>query len=173
MDEKAKLRITLKQLRLGINQQDRKIKSSQICQSLESLDLANINRLHFYMPIAPKGEVDIMPYIESLKRTLPNIELFTSKKIEGIWKNIAVFNSNYYEGAYNYDVILVPMLGFDERLHRIGYGGGHYDKFLRDQPFATKIGVCFEACKVDNIPAESHDINLDKIVTETMIYSKK
>ncbi|MFI5271326.1 MAG: 5-formyltetrahydrofolate cyclo-ligase [Candidatus Saccharimonadales bacterium] len=171
MNEKAVLRTTLKQLRLGINEKDRKIKSDQVCHLLESLDLSGINRLHFYMPILSMGEVDILPYIESIKRAYPHIELFTNKKIDGAWKNIAAFNgSNSYEA--NYDMILVPMLGFDERLHRVGYGGGHYDKFLKAQSSAKKIGVCFDACRVDKIPDELHDIKLDKIVTETKVYSE-
>ncbi|HEY5441911.1 MAG TPA: 5-formyltetrahydrofolate cyclo-ligase, partial [Candidatus Saccharimonadales bacterium] len=70
-----------------------------------------------------------------------------------------------------FDVILVPMLGFDPAtLHRIGYGGGYYDKFLAGQPQAKKIGVCFEQAKVKNFTPESYDVPLNVIVTEQAIY---
>ena len=63
------------------------------------------------------------------------------------------------------------MLGFNSKaLHRIGYGGGYYDKFLATQPQAQKIGVCFEQGKLAQIPAELHDIPLDVIITENHIY---
>lgn len=66
-----------------------------------------------------------------------------------------------------FDLILVPMLGFDDQLQRIGYGGGYYDKFLATQPHASKIGVCFELGRLDQpIPAEPHDIPLERVVTE-------
>jgi 5,10-methenyltetrahydrofolate synthetase len=64
------------------------------------------------------------------------------------------------------------MLGFDPKtLHRIGYGGGYYDKFLAGQPEAKKVGVCYEAGKTGQIPMESHDIALDMVVTENQVYS--
>jgi 5-formyltetrahydrofolate cyclo-ligase len=63
------------------------------------------------------------------------------------------------------------MLGFDASLHRIGYGGGYYDRFLADQPKAKKIGVCYEVSKVGKIPAEPHDVPLDFIVSESHTYT--
>jgi 5-formyltetrahydrofolate cyclo-ligase len=65
-----------------------------------------------------------------------------------------------------FDVIIVPMLGFDASLQRIGWGGGYYDKFLAAQPQAIKIGVCYSIGEVEHIPAEPHDVPLDMIVTE-------
>ncbi len=71
-----------------------------------------------------------------------------------------------------FDVIIVPMLGFDPKtMHRIGYGGGFYDKFLATQPHAKKIGVCFDLGKVDHIETEAHDVPLDLIITETVVLS--
>jgi len=69
-----------------------------------------------------------------------------------------------------FDVILVPMLGFDSSCQRIGHGGGWYDRFLAQNPRALKIGVCFEDFKVAQVPRESHDIKLDYVVTEAQVY---
>ena len=53
----------------------------------------------------------------------------------------------------NIDLVLVPGIAFDKEGHRIGYGFGYYDKFLRKVPKAIKIGLCFDFQVVDNIPS--------------------
>ncbi len=68
------------------------------------------------------------------------------------------------------DILIVPLLGFDERGYRMGYGGGYYDRTLahyreEGRKFIT-IGVCYDALKLDLFPAEPHDVPLDYIVTE-------
>src|SRR5205085_1415379 len=92
-----------------------------------------------------------------------------SKKTGNEWGTVTLKGNQ--EIPDKYDAIIVPMLGFDKNLHRIGYGGGYYDKFLATQPQAQKIGVCFEVCRVKEIPIEEHDVKLDLIVTEGKIYS--
>ena len=67
------------------------------------------------------------------------------------------------------DIVIVPCVGFDENKYRLGYGGGYYDRYLKDLS-ALKIGVAFEIQKVDNIPYEKNDIVLDIIISEDNIY---
>jgi len=65
------------------------------------------------------------------------------------------------------DVILMPLLGFDKRGTRLGYGGGYYDRTLAT--FSKKpllVGLAFAAQELDRIPREAHDVPLDAIVTE-------
>ena len=69
----------------------------------------------------------------------------------------------------NIDLILVPGIAFDEEGHRIGYGFGYYDKFLRKVPKAVKIGLAFDFQVVDKIPREMHDVPVDLIITEKRI----
>lgn len=66
----------------------------------------------------------------------------------------------------NIDLVLVPGIVFDKEGHRIGYGFGYYDKFLRKVPKAIKIGLAFDFQVVDKIPREIHDVPVDFIVTE-------
>ena len=68
------------------------------------------------------------------------------------------------------DVILVPMVAFDERLHRLGHGKGYYDRFLKDTK-AFKIGIAYEIQKKEDIPIDEGDVSMDIIVTEEKIYS--
>ena len=73
----------------------------------------------------------------------------------------------------NIDLVLVPGLAFDREGHRIGYGFGYYDKFLRKVPRAAKIGLCFDFQVVDRIPREEHDVPVDMIVTEERVLECK
>jgi 5-formyltetrahydrofolate cyclo-ligase len=65
------------------------------------------------------------------------------------------------------DVIIMPLLGFDPRGTRLGYGGGYYDRTLeklRRKP--RLVGIAYAAQELDAIPREPHDVPLDVIVTE-------
>jgi 5-formyltetrahydrofolate cyclo-ligase len=68
------------------------------------------------------------------------------------------------------DVVLVPMLAFDRGGHRMGYGGGYYDRTmarLRDQGDVLAVGLAFSGQVRDDLPVEPHDLRLDWIVTES------
>jgi 5-formyltetrahydrofolate cyclo-ligase len=68
------------------------------------------------------------------------------------------------------DMILVPMLAFDRRGYRLGYGGGYYDRTiaaLRETKAVLTVGLAFSGQVRDDLPAGPHDIRLDWIVTES------
>ena len=68
------------------------------------------------------------------------------------------------------DIVLIPGMVFDEFGHRIGYGYGYYDRFLKKLKSHTqKIGLAYDFQVFDKIPEEIHDIPVDIIVTETRI----
>ena len=62
-------------------------------------------------------------------------------------------------------VCIVPGLAFTENGARLGYGGGFYDRFLKDHNVHT-IALAYEACITDSLPEEQHDLRVGKIVTE-------
>ena len=69
-----------------------------------------------------------------------------------------------YHGSI--DLILVPGVVFDHHCHRIGRGGGYYDKFLSKQYRAKKIGVCYAfQLKKHDIPHMLRDHKMDRVVT--------
>lgn len=70
-----------------------------------------------------------------------------------------------YEGEI--DMIVVPGLAFDSCGRRIGYGKGYYDRFLPTAPHSLKVGVCFDAMILDEVPTEPHDVRMDVVITET------
>lgn len=65
-------------------------------------------------------------------------------------------------------VCIVPALSFDKSGYRIGYGGGYYDRFLRAYN-GTSIGICYNEF-IGAVLREEHDLNVDILVTEDMIY---
>ena len=72
----------------------------------------------------------------------------------------------------SYQYIIVPLVGFDSYCHRLGHGSGYYDRFLNKNTSLIKIGVGFEAQKLDEIYVEDNDIVLDYIISENKIYKK-
>lgn len=68
------------------------------------------------------------------------------------------------------DLVLVPMLAFERQGHRMGYGGGYYDRTiarLRDEGDVLAVGLAFSGQLRDDLPVEPHDMRLDWIVTES------
>ena len=63
------------------------------------------------------------------------------------------------------DLALVPGVAFDAACHRLGRGRGYYDRFLAACSGMHKIGVCFPFQRVPEVPAETHDVLMDEIVT--------
>ncbi len=66
-------------------------------------------------------------------------------------------------------ILLVPLLAFDASGHRLGYGGGFYDRTiaaLRDTANVRTIGIAFAGQEVPELPHDEHDIPLDAVLTE-------
>ena len=65
------------------------------------------------------------------------------------------------------DLVLVPGLAFSRAGHRLGRGGGFYDRFLTGRARnAHKLGICFASQLVDCIPTEEHDVVLDAVISD-------
>jgi len=64
------------------------------------------------------------------------------------------------------DFLLVPLLAFDRRGYRIGYGAGYYDRTLAMLPGRFRLGVAYAAQELDVVPAGPYDQRLDAVATE-------
>jgi 5-formyltetrahydrofolate cyclo-ligase len=165
---KQELRECLKQSRFSMGDDERIILSRHIVERLkDEIDWSEVKTVHYFEPIRRLLEVDVSDLVVHLEDSYPDIRLFTPRNINGEWEMVSIKDGPL---PGQFDVIIVPMLGFDSKLNRIGWGGGFYDKFLATQPKAKKIGVCFEAGKIDQIPAESYDVPMDLIVTEDKVH---
>ena len=70
------------------------------------------------------------------------------------------------------NVLLIPLVAFDKKLNRLGYGGGFYDRFIErtSKISLIKIGLAFSHQRVENVPVEKFDKKLDFILTEKQIF---
>lgn len=96
-----------------------------------------------------------------------------------------VFLKKQLKSAKQLDLVLTPLVGFDEQGNRMGMGGGYYDRALqhlrthhsdsltaRQRPLKPKVlGIAHELQKVERLQSQSWDIRLDAIVTEQRLTS--
>ena len=61
-------------------------------------------------------------------------------------------------------LVLMPGLGFDPQGHRIGYGGGFYDRFLAAEPDHPTLALCYDFQMLDHLETEPFDINVDCVL---------
>ena len=61
-------------------------------------------------------------------------------------------------------LVLMPGLAFDPEGHRIGYGGGYYDKFLAAEPNHPTLALCYEFQMLPKLDTEEHDIPVDTVL---------
>ncbi len=71
------------------------------------------------------------------------------------------------------DILIIPLVAFDNELNRLGYGGGYYDRYLAKsfkKKRIIKIGIAYSFQKLNKIPINKYDIRLDYIITEEKFY---
>ena len=113
-------------------------------------------------------------YILSLPKILKNNEMNFFK-----WSIYKPLKINKYgipepisDKKIDPNILLIPLVGFDDKLNRLGYGGGYYDRYLSRLKLGNsllKIGVGFSFQKVKNLPTNKFDQKLDYIITEKKI----
>ncbi|MCH2161710.1 MAG: 5-formyltetrahydrofolate cyclo-ligase [Phycisphaerales bacterium] len=69
------------------------------------------------------------------------------------------------------DLVVVPGMAFDPMGHRLGRGAGFYDRFLKSLPEHTiRVGACFAVQVLESIPTDSHDVQMDLVITERDVH---
>ena len=132
-------------------------------------------------------EVDILKFLEEaakkkFKITLPIIKSSTSMSFKTWIPNDPLYVSKFgilepksTNKEFIPDLIIVPLIAFDNQLNRIGYGKGYYDRKLKKIKKIKRNAVClgiaysFQKCK--SIPVNKYDFKLDYIFTERKIIS--
>ena len=134
-----------------------------------------------YYPV--NNEVDDLDLLKDLKKKKINISLPV------IGKN---FNMNFYSWSFNSilylnkygipepqkkklvypDILLIPLVAFDKRKYRLGYGGGFYDRYIEKLLKKKKsllVGLAHSCQKIVRVPNKQYDKKLDVIITEKCI----
>jgi 5-formyltetrahydrofolate cyclo-ligase len=74
-------------------------------------------------------------------------------------------------GPTDLDLVMVPGVAFDRQGGRMGHGKGYYDKLLQHaRPDTPLVALAFECQLFPEVPSASHDIFMDKIITEATVY---
>ena len=129
--------------------------SQTICErAFAALDWSSVRSVCTYKAVEGSGEIDTAPLLSMLAGLVipPSVTTVESHP-----------RASFPQGSF--DVIIVPVLGFDGDNHRLGQGGGWYDRFLASQPQARTIGLAHAHAQI-TFPHEAHDIPLDLIITE-------
>lgn len=152
----------------------------------KTLDLSETNSIHIFLPIVKKREPDTFLMIDWLQENHPQIQIVVSRaNFEDHSMSHHPFSkADLKENAYHIpepqtttlfkgkiDVVLVPLLAFDGRGYRVGYGKGFYDRFLSGIE-TKKVGISlFEALSEDISDVHDDDIRLDLCITPKQIYN--
>jgi 5-formyltetrahydrofolate cyclo-ligase len=178
MSNKRILRRRMKSLRREQSVVDNAILSEQIKLKLMNLEcVRNANCIMAYFP--HQGEVDLREFMSACMDSgkcvaLPAIvhhgvmiavQYTADSKMHHNIHGIEEPKQKIEIDPYKIDIVIVPALVLGEDLHRIGYGGGYYDRFLK-KTHAKKIGVGFDFQIVPHLPRHTHDVPLDIVVSE-------
>lgn len=63
-------------------------------------------------------------------------------------------------------LVLMPGLAFDSAGHRIGYGGGFYDRYLSAHPYHKLVALCYHFQLLDCVEVEAHDVPVDLVIAD-------
>lgn len=140
---------------------------------LQSVDWAAVRSVHTYLSFASEREVDSKKLLETIWSLYPHIKTATWSYGRGELRSIWINSEGYLDIVDEhtlFDLIIVPVVAFDEECNRIGFGAGFYDRFLVTQPNAHTIGLAYDL-SLCSFKREQHDIALDSIVTETRVYT--
>ncbi len=162
MEYKSQLRSKLFQKRSALSSFQAKDLSNEINEKLiDHINWQKIKTINAYQAIELNKEVDIGKLLDFLRQNHSKIyiELIPNR----------IYDSQEIPKNKVYDLIIVPVVGFDRTGNRLGYGGGYYDKFLARNKCRQTIGLAYSFQEVENIPAEEHDQKLDLIITEKEI----
>ena len=152
---KSELRRKLEAQRRALSPEQVATASSAVLGELQRVvDWSSVGSVHVYRSVAEWGELDTSEFVAWLAEEWPDIEVVQPTLSK---------DQPFPEQEFN--LILVPALGFDRDNNRLGLGGGWYDRFVAQQPHAQKIGVAYAWALVeDGIPVEPWDMKLDRIV---------
>lgn len=125
-------------------------------------------------------EIDTRPLIKILLEKKFNLYLPTiinNKMSFKFWNNNYGLKQNYYKFYEPHksalsskpDIIIVPLLAFDDSGYRIGYGKGFYDKYYEKNLDINYIGYAYSFQRIKNLPVDSYDLKLNSVITDTFI----
>jgi 5-formyltetrahydrofolate cyclo-ligase len=176
---KQTLREELQQRRDALDRREER--SAAICAHVAALPAFQVARVvHCFVPM--RSEVDVLPLLAGAlaagKGVIVPLVVRGAAELQHTW--IDSLDDEAWQAAGfgtrqprhirpaqpgDWDITIVPLLAFDRRGYRLGYGKGYYDRLLAATSVPA-VGVAFAAQEVPLLPSEPHDMRLDYVVTE-------
>ncbi|WP_047549845.1 5-formyltetrahydrofolate cyclo-ligase [Psychroserpens sp. Hel_I_66] len=183
---KAQLRKAYRLLRKKLSEEDIETKSLDIANQLLKLPIWDKSFYHIFLSITEQKEINT-DYILSIlsgkdkhivisKSDFETFEmthylLSDNTKLKKNKWNIPEPVSGIKIDTEQIEVVFIPLLVFDKKGNRIGYGKGFYDKFLAQcQPNTLKVGLSFFSAENEISDIYKNDITIDYCVTPSSIY---
>lgn len=183
---KAKIRALCKEKRNSMSV-DEVIKKSRLAADLflSSELYFNSKCLMLYMPLANEADTSLIlkkSLTDGKRVVMPVTDMVNTDIIPCIVTKEIAFQKGSYSidepdrlikaDEAHIDTVLVPGIAFGKDGARVGFGKGYYDRFLQ-RTKAIKVGFCYEFQLYESIPADKHDVAMDYVVTENIIYKTK
>ncbi|ADY53419.1 5-formyltetrahydrofolate cyclo-ligase [Pseudopedobacter saltans DSM 12145] len=158
--------------------------NSKIIEQISKIDWSRYHFVHIFLPIRERKEIDTFEIISFFKENCPHLKLviprtdFVKKTMENIIFDyeLTILQKNKFHipepvfgevlPVEKIDAVFIPLLTFDLKGNRIGYGGGFYDRFLANcQTDTFKIGLSLFPPTKESFENESFDIKMDACIT--------
>ena len=177
---KSQIRNKTLKIRKKLFDKDLKIDSNKFISFLKQKRL-NLKNLGGYYP--SNYEIDDLDVLDLLEKKNFKVSLPIIKKDNQMnfyrWSRSDPLRVNKFgipepvsSKIFYPDILLVPLVAYDNNLNRLGYGGGYYDRYiekLEKTKKIIKIGLAFSFQKISSIPINQYDKRLDFIITEKKI----
>ena len=121
------------------------------------------------------GKRIIVPKVNYSKNSLLLSELNSWEHLEKGAYNILEPKSEHLKeiNVELIDLMFIPGIVFDFFGNRIGHGKGYYDRLLNSKHKALHVGLAYELQMVEDMPVETHDVKVDRIITEKRVINCK
>lgn len=185
--KKAELRAKYKSLRNTLSEKEIDDLSLAIANQLLTLAIWDYSFYHLFLTITTQKEINTDYILNILSGKDKNSVISKSNFTNNTLKNYLLTDATTLKlSAYNIpepidgievsnqtiDVVFVPLLAFDLKGHRVGYGKGFYDNFLAScKPETVKIGLSFFEAEAKIEDVFESDVKLDYCVTPNKIYT--
>ena len=182
--DKTFLRSHYKKKRLSLTKQEVDHLSQRVCKQLDKLNIWKLKHYHIFISISKYNELDTSYIINKLKSEQKIIivpKISNNELFHVAINNETKFSLNEYgikepnDGNHfiieKLDIIFIPLLAYDLEGHRVGYGMGYYDSFLKlTNKSSLKIGLSFfdPINKIQDI--DDNDVRLDYCITPTQVH---
>lgn len=177
-----------KAVRAKLAENDRHLLDQRIVERCEAeLQWTRFERVDLFLPIPKRCEINTWPLLSWIWRNHPRKLVFVPRMLGSEIEHVFINDQTFFgpnalgipepmQGKIlgedeKIDLIITPLLAFDDSGYRVGYGGGYYDRFLAEHPEAIRVGLGYENCLIGSgIEIASFDVPLDLVVTEDRLH---